>query len=212
MALVQLAKALLPGDLSQALLTRGQSTFAKAYADTLLLLVRVDADADLRDGLLPTTDDRPSGAFLPKRQLGYQTELHTLEALRALIASAERSREQQVPTIADALASGQHVAVPLRKRPAADQMSTERISLGRASNKDIVLRDASVSKFHAWFELFDDRDFGVADGGSTNLTRVNGTPLTPRQLVHVTPGDRLQFGSVTTVLCEAEALWSAVHP
>lgn len=212
MALVQLAKALLPVELSQALLTRGQSSFAKAYADTLLLLVRVDANADLRDGLLPAPADRQSGAFLPKRQLGYQTELHTLEALTALLASAERSRGQQVQTITDALSSGQHVGVPLRKRPEADQISVERISLGRAANKDIVLRDASVSKFHAWFELFEDRDFGVADGGSTNLTRVNGNPLSPRQLVHVTPGDRLQFGSVPAVLCEAEALWSAVHP
>lgn len=212
MALVQLAKSVLPEELSQALLTRAQGTFAKAYADTLLLLVRVDTDADLREGLLPGSGERPSGAYLPKRQLGYHTELHTLEALRALLASAEQSRQQQVQTIADALKSGPHVAVPLRKRPTADQISLERISLGRASNKDIVLRDASVSKFHAWFELFEDRDFGVADGGSTNLTRVNGKPLSPRQLVHVTPGDRLQFGSVTTVLCEAEALWSAVHP
>lgn len=212
MTLVQLARALLPVDLSQALLTRGQSTFAKAYADTLLLLIRVDANADLREGLLPTSEDRPSGAYLPTRNLGYQTESHTLEAIRALLASAERSRQQQVPTITDALSSGQHVAVPLRKRPGADQISLERISLGRAANKDIVLRDGSVSKFHAWFELFDDRDFGVADGGSTNLTRVNGNPLSPRQLVHVTPGDRLQFGSVSAVLCEAEALWTAVHP
>lgn len=212
MALVRLAKALLPAELSQLLLTRGQSTFAKAYADTLLLLIRVDANADLRDGLLPASNERHSEAYLPARNLGYQTELHTLEALRELMASAERSREQQLQTITDALSSGQHVAVPLRKRPAADQISLERISLGRASNKDIVLRDASVSKFHAWFELFEARDFGIADGGSTNLTRVNGRPLTPRQLVHLTPGDRLQFGSVSAVLCEAEALWNAAHP
>jgi pSer/pThr/pTyr-binding forkhead associated (FHA) protein len=212
MALVQLAKALLPVGLSQSLLTRGRSTFAKAYADTLLLLIRVDANADLRAGLLPTPEDGPSGAYLPKRHLEYQTEAHTPEMLRALLASAELSREQQIQTIADALSNGQHAAVELRKRPGADQISLERISLGRASNKDIVLRDASVSKFHAWFELFEDRDFGVADGGSTNLTRVNGSPLAPRQLVHLTPGDRLQFGSVSAVLCEAEALWSAVHP
>jgi pSer/pThr/pTyr-binding forkhead associated (FHA) protein len=212
MALVQLARALLPVGLSQAILTRGQSTFAKAYADTLLLLIRVDANADLRAGLLPTSEDGPSGAYLPERRLEYQTEAHSPEMLRALLASAERSREQQIQTIAEALSQGQHAAVGLRKRAEADQISIERISLGRASNKDIVLRDASVSKFHAWFELFENRDFGVADGGSTNLTRVNGSPLTPRQLVHVAPGDRLQFGSVSAVLCEAEALWSAVHP
>jgi len=212
MALVQLAKAVLPVELSQSLLTRGQGTFAKPYADTLFLLVRVDGDADLRDGLLQVSEERPSGAYLPKRQLGYQTELQTLEALRAMLESAERTRGQQVQTIADALGSGQHVAVPLRKRAGADQISLERISLGRASNKDIVLRAPSVSKFHAWFELFEGRDFGIADGGSTNLTRINGNPLSPRQLVHVTPGDRLQFGAVAAVLCEAEALWSAVHP
>ena len=85
-----------------------------------------------------------------------------------------------------------------------------RVSVGRAHNKDIVLRHSSVSKFHAWFEVEPECMY-VSDAGSTNLTRVNDETIEPRTRVVVAPGDAVRFGALETVLCSPETLWSYLN-
>jgi len=71
-----------------------------------------------------------------------------------------------------------------------------KIVVGRASTCDLVLNDASVSRFHAEI-LFDGHEVRVRDLKSRNGTFVRG------QLVEdstVSLGERLQFGSVEFVL------------
>jgi hypothetical protein len=211
MANVPLARAVLPAKVSKALLTRAQSTFAADYRDTLLLLVRGELGGDLVAGLDAIRGTSEQAAFLPARQLGYETQAHDPRAVRALLAASDKPGRNQAVLVASALSAGVHFVVSLRKRPNADQILHDRISVGRASNKDIVLRDASVSKLHAWFELHDALDFSVTDAGSKNQTYVNGEPLVPRQSFPLAPGDAIRFGSVLTLLCEAEALWSAIQ-
>ena len=214
MANVPLARAVLPVEVSKALLTRAQSTFAADYRDTLLLLVRGELGGDVFAGLDAIREASMQPAFLPARQLGFETQAHDPRAVRALLAASDAPHRNQTELVASALAAGVHFVVSLRKRPNADQILHDRISVGRASNKDIVLRDASVSKLHAWFELHEARDFSVTDAGSKNQTYVNGEPLGPRQPFPLAPGDAIRFGSVLALLCEAEALWSAIqeHP
>jgi hypothetical protein len=211
MANVPLARAVLPVEVSKALLTRAQSTFAADYRDTLLLLVRGEPGGDVVTGLDSIRGANAQPTFLPVRQLGYETQAHDPRAIRALLAASDKPRNDQASLVAAALAEGVHFAVSLRKRPNADQILLDRISVGRAANKDIVLRDASVSKLHAWFELHEALDFTLTDAGSKNSTYVNGEPLVPRQPFPLAPGDAIRFGSVLTLLCEAEALWSAIQ-
>jgi len=211
MANVPLARAVLPAEVSKALLTRAQGTFTADYRDTLLLLVRGELGGDLVAGLNAIRGTTAQPAFLPARQLGYETQAHDPRAIRALLAASDKPRRNPAALVATALSEGVHFVVSLRKRPNADQILHDRISVGRASNKDIVLRDASVSKLHAWFELHDALDFSVTDAGSKNQTYVNGEPLAPRQSFLLAPGDTIRFGSVLTLLCEADALWSAIQ-
>jgi hypothetical protein len=86
-----------------------------------------------------------------------------------------------------------------------------RISIGRASNKDIVLRHTSVSKFHAWFGVDDSGDLYLTDAGSTNHTFVNGKPLDPRAPEPVPPGTLVRFGSIDALVADAPGLWRFVH-
>ncbi len=127
------------------------------------------------------------------------------------MAGVTRSGAERMAAIRSALARSYYFALPLSKREGVDQMSADRISIGRALNKDIVLRDESVSKFHAWFELHEGRDFSLADAGSTNQTCVNGEALVARQLQPLSDGDSLSFGAINGLICSAESLWSAIH-
>lgn len=82
------------------------------------------------------------------------------------------------------------------------------ITVGRARNNDIVLRHAGVSKFHASFAGEDGRLL-LTDAGSQNHTFLNRARVDRK--VDVQPGDRLSFGSVEAVLCDADSLWLAIH-
>jgi pSer/pThr/pTyr-binding forkhead associated (FHA) protein len=109
------------------------------------------------------------------------------------------------------LAESRFFAVPIRKRAGADAMSSERISVGRARNKDIVLRHRSVSKFHGWFQLDEVHGLCFMDTGSKNGTLLNDKVVGGRTLVGVHPGDRLRIGRVEAIVCTPDAIWSALH-
>lgn len=84
--------------------------------------------------------------------------------------------------------------VVLVKKQAANAFQS-RITVGRTSNNDVVLDDASVSRFHAWLEHQDD-EWKVADAGSKNGTFLNGQRLKPKKLSTLTLDARLKFGDV----------------
>lgn len=71
------------------------------------------------------------------------------------------------------------------------------ITVGRASNNDVVVESGSVSRFHAWF---DKETGGVAhrltDAGSKNGTFLEGVRLEARRPQLLRSGIRLTFGKV----------------
>lgn len=88
----------------------------------------------------------------------------------------------------------------------------DRVSVGRARNCDIVIRDASVSKLHAHFRVDEGaRVVHVTDIASHNGTTVDGARLTPQEPCRVHPGSILQFGSVRAELADARALYAALR-
>jgi hypothetical protein len=84
-----------------------------------------------------------------------------------------------------------HFAWPLRKRPGAGKQFSERISVGRARNNDVVLRHESVSKFHAWIARDESDAYYVADASSRNGTSLNGASVGSKAGFDLT----LSFGS-----------------
>jgi hypothetical protein len=207
----RLVEHLWPKEVAHRALTTGRRNFALAYDDTQLLLVRLTHQSgELTEGLVATVssdNDQPA-----PRPLLPTTDFHT-EVVSDGEASAvfEQRSDFNAAALSERLSQALHFVVPLRKRANADMIYVDRISVGRARNKDIVLRDATVSKFHGWFQLNQAREFCFADAGSKNRTRVNGDLLEPRALAQLKPGDMIKFGSVEAILCTAEMVWDSLR-
>ena len=86
----------------------------------------------------------------------------------------------------------------------------DRVSVGRARNCDIVMRDPSVSKLHAHFRLSGPK-LELVDIDSQNGTRVNGRALAPHQPAQVSNGDTVLFGSVACKIVDAAALYDLLR-
>ncbi len=74
-----------------------------------------------------------------------------------------------------------------------------RVTAGRGTGCDLVVRDTTVSREHAAFVLRSDT-WWVLDLGSTNGSRVNGLRAAEHPIV---PGDRVELGDVVVELVEA---------
>jgi hypothetical protein len=195
--------------------------FLAVHGDTPFLLVRLDDQTGELLAGLTTSRERSRSISFDERQpqrdgLGFHTE-----------ALVQGSPEESEKDYTDATKTGQrftfdtaalkrrivavtHYVVPLSKQTEASAFQ-ERISIGRARNMDIVLRNASISKFHAWFERDECGNFIIADTGSKNGTTVKGKPIGARTPYKLSPGDEIMFGSVATTFCPADVLWDILR-
>jgi hypothetical protein len=89
---------------------------------------------------------------------------------------------------------------------AAGSPYSDRISIGRARNCDVSLRDASISKLHAHIRKEEDGAWVLIDAGSHNGTLVRGEKVAPNQPTRLKSGDLLTFGSVTVRVVDATSL------
>lgn len=105
-------------------------------------------------------------------------------------------------------ASANIEVIPVVKSPANPY--PDRVSVGRARNCDVVMRDPSVSKLHAHFRIGGPK-LELVDIDSQNGTRVNGKPIPPHQPVVVSFGDSIWFGTVTCRLVDASALYDLLR-
>jgi hypothetical protein len=199
---------ILPRDLYERARSETRAAFAKPYRDTQLLLVRLDAlDSELALGL-GDASTAAGVAVKPADGLGFRTIVGKADMLRTALPS-QRPAFNAARVKLTLIKQGCFV-VPLRKRELSGKTFSERISVGRARNNDVVLRDKSVSKFHAWFEVNEDGRFFLGDARSTNTTKLNGVVLGGQDLADVYPGDEITFGTVETSLCDATTLWEAL--
>lgn len=84
-----------------------------------------------------------------------------------------------------------------------------RVTIGRTSNNDIEIADASVSRFHAWLEKTEDgQGWQLADAASRNGTQVAGRRLEPRQPQVLTPGQKLKVGGVALTYHSPESFFA----
>lgn len=84
-------------------------------------------------------------------------------------------------------------SVTIIRGPAAGtefELEGKRTIVGRSSEAQIQIDDASVSSEHAAFEL-DNQGFGIRDLASTNHVLLNGAEVLSSALKH---GDRIQLG------------------
>jgi pSer/pThr/pTyr-binding forkhead associated (FHA) protein len=85
----------------------------------------------------------------------------------------------------------------------------DRVSLGRARNCDVVIRDPSISKLHAWFRVAED-SFAVLDVGSQNGTFVNGRRLLGNESVELACNDEIVLGAISASFTDAAGLYAVL--
>jgi hypothetical protein len=71
-----------------------------------------------------------------------------------------------------------------------------RLSVGRVSDNELALNDASVSKIHAALTMNQQGTLLVADTGSTNGTFINGRRISYGEARQIEEGDVVGFGDV----------------
>jgi len=72
----------------------------------------------------------------------------------------------------------------------------KRVSVGRVSDNELALNDASVSKIHAALTMNVQGTLLVADTGSTNGTFINGRRISYGEARQIEDGDVVGFGDV----------------
>lgn len=92
-------------------------------------------------------------------------------------------------------------------RPTGRSGFPDFVSVGRIQNNDIVLDDASVTKFHAFFRM-ENGKLGLCDAGSSNGTTANGKKVPKKGDGVIVPTNKmvLRFGSVELVFVDAGGL------
>ncbi len=98
--------------------------------------------------------------------------------------------------------------LPLVK--AASNPYSDRISIGRARNCDVVLRDPSVSKLHAHVRREPNGTWVIIDLDSHNGTAVGDVPILPSRPEPLRPGELVTFGGVTARVFDAEQLYAVL--
>jgi len=187
---------------------RKQMDFMGEFGETPFLLVRIDDTAgELAAGLASTSTlgeyAIDAGSSLGMSTVAIDTSAVLEQMRRAQGDAGARTGNDQIPT---EMLTRCYFIVPLRKRASEEAtVMRERISVGRTRNHDIVLRDRSVSKFHAYFQIEQDTVF-VSDAGSKNGTRL-GSDKVSSSRTEVAPGAVVTFGSIEVALCTAESLW-----
>ena len=89
--------------------------------------------------------------------------------------------------------------VPLVFRPGG-----RRLNVGRASDNDLTLNDASVSKIHGALLMTAEGSLLLADTGSTNGTYINGRRIAYGESRVIEDGDVIGFGDVEVRLRKSE--------
>jgi hypothetical protein len=79
-----------------------------------------------------------------------------------------------------------------------------RLNVGRATDNELALHDASVSKIHATLLMNAQGTLLVADTGSTNGTFINGRRISYGEARHIEDGDVVGFGDVEVRFHKAE--------
>jgi len=79
-----------------------------------------------------------------------------------------------------------------------------RLNVGRASDNELTLNDASVSKIHAALLMTTEGTILVADTGSTNGTFINGRRIAYGESRKIDDGDVVGFGDVEVRLRKSE--------
>jgi hypothetical protein len=148
--------------------------------------------------LLPLFDAPvPSEARLPTARPTAELEQIWGDRITDVTDIGEERRKEQLGKLLFAVA---------KRQPVYPDM----ITVGRTPNNDIVLADASVSKFHAHFRVTGGVHY-LLDADSKNGTMIDEIRLVPRRPTLVLSGAVLSFGQLDFRFLSADACHEAIR-
>lgn len=106
------------------------------------------------------------------------------------------------------IGGGEPLAAVIEK--SKDNAFKRRITIGRTGNNDIVLEDASVSRFHAWIEQVDGA-WVVVDAGSRNGSTLAGRRLAPKVPAMLANAQVLRIGALQLTYYTAQGFLDHLH-
>jgi len=183
------------------------SRFAAEQEATGLLLVSLKNESAKFIAMLSRIDDEPRDPVVSE-MLDPMTRMG--EPLRQTWPN-ELAQAFDEDALAGIVQKTLHFVAAIRKRSRGEAQDHGRITVGRATDCDIVLSSQTVSKVHAWFEVSEDGTHYVTDKGSRNGTRVNGQRIVVDQPAGIEAGDRIEFGLVRAVFCPISIFWRALR-
>ena len=138
-------------------------------------------------------------AFLLMQRAAGKERLHPPARPSRTLLTEEPDERTDLPP-------SRYLVFPVRK---TERSLIERFySVGQTRNNDVVIRDVSVSKSHAFFEDDGSGGFTLQDARSTNGTYVNGKRV-PRSGMGlpaaVKTGDLVRFGSIELSFIDARS-------
>lgn len=108
------------------------------------------------------------------------------------------------------IGGGDPVVAVLEK--SKDNVFQRRVTMGRTTNNDIVLDDASVSRFHGWLQKDDGSGkWTLTDAGSKNGTWAASQKLTAKKPVILENGTRLKVGNLELTFYTAQGFRTLIQ-
>lgn len=98
---------------------------------------------------------------------------------------------------------------PIKKR--AGNLSSDRVSVGRARNCDICLRAPSVGLLHACIYAELDGTLMIVDSHTHNGTEIDGRRIPAKQPVPLSVGNSITFGSLIVHLVDSNRLYQVLR-
>ena len=102
--------------------------------------------------------------------------------------------------------AGDPVVFELKKVPGKKNPFAMGVTLGRVETNDIVIDDASISRFHAWFQEDAKLGWVVVDAESKNGSKLAGVKLVPNKKTMISDGAKLRFGEIDLLFLSTEKL------
>jgi len=104
---------------------------------------------------------------------------------------------------------GETQLVPVKKNP--DNPFPDRLTIGRATNCDVVIRLAFVSKVHAHLFIQAGDKLTLRDNKASNATFHNHRKLEPGSSRSIKLGDVISFGALDLELMDASRLYEILR-
>ncbi len=110
----------------------------------------------------------------------------------------------------DQAAGGQANLIPVRKRADGNAFGIM-ITMGRASNNDLVIPNQKISKFHAYFRQMGST-WRISDANSRNGTFLNGVEVPKDQGTEIVSGNRIKLAkTVELIFFDPPGLYDHLH-